>query len=95
MPSAQYGDKTSLVVDAATKSGLGRKPFGKVDTTYGSFGEVSENTSLGFGSAKFGDFTVFDTGRSGRFLDTPEFFPVHDIGNNQTFFDRLDMAPPA
>jgi len=93
MPSAQYGDKTSLVVDAATKSGLGRKPFGSMDATYGSFGDVSENTSFGFGSAKFGSFTVFDTDRSGRFLDTPEFFPVHDIGNNETFFDRLDFQP--
>ena len=93
MPSAQYGDKTSLVVDAATKSGLGRKPFGALDTTYGSFGDISENISFGFGSAKFGNFTVFDTDRSGRFLDTPEFFPVHDIGNNETFFDRLDFQP--
>jgi hypothetical protein len=93
MPSAQYGDKTSLVVDAATKSGLGRKPFGSVDATYGSFGELSQNTSFGFGSAKFGNFTVFDADRSGRFLDSPEFFPVHDIGNNETFFDRLDFQP--
>jgi len=93
MPSAQYGDKTSLVVDAATKSGLGRKPFGSLDATYGTFGEVSENTSFGFGGAKFGSFTVFDTDRSGRFLDSPEFFPVHDIGNNETFFERLDFQP--
>ena len=93
MPSAQYGDKTSLVVDAATKSGLGRKPFGSVDATYGSFGDISENTSLGFGSAKLGDFTVFNTDRSGRFLDSPEFYPMHDIGNNETFFDRLDYQP--
>ena len=28
-----------------------------------------------------------------RFLDTPEFRPIHDIGNNQTMFDRLDYQP--
>ena len=93
MPSAQYGDKTSLVVDAATKSGLGRKPFGEFDTTYGSFGEIGENASFGWGSAKLGNFLVADTDRSGRFLDTPEFYPMHDIGNNETFFDRLDYQP--
>ena len=93
MPSAQYGDKTSLVVDAATKSGLGRKPFGEFDTTYGSFGEVGENASFGWGGSKFGNFIVVDTDRSGRFLDSPEFYPMHDIGNNETFFDRLDYQP--
>jgi len=92
-PSAQYGDKTSLVVDAVTKSGLGRKFFGDVDTSYGSFGTLSENASLGFGSAGFGEFAVINTDRSGRFLDTPEFDPMHDIGNNETFFDRIDYQP--
>ena len=93
MPSAQYGDKTSLVVDAATKSGLGRRPFGEFDATYGTFGEVNENASLGWGGSKFGNFIVVDTDRSGRFLDTPEFYPMHDAGNNETFFDRLDYQP--
>jgi hypothetical protein len=93
MPSAQYGDKTSLVVDAATKSGLGRKPFGEFDTTYGSFGEIGENASFGWGNDKLGNFLVADTDRSGRFLDTPEFYPMHDVGNNETFFDRLDYQP--
>jgi hypothetical protein len=93
MPSAQYGDKTSLVVDAATKSGLGRKPFGQVDTYYGSFGQVGEDAAVGFGGSKLGEFVVLNTTRSGRFLDSPEFYPMHDIGNNETFFDRIDWQP--
>ncbi|HKE25472.1 MAG TPA: TonB-dependent receptor [Bryobacteraceae bacterium] len=93
MPSAQYGDKTSLVVDAATKSGLGHKPFGQFDATYGSFGDIAEEASIGMGGAKFGNFSVFDTDRSGRFLDSPEFYPMHDIGNNETIFDRVDYQP--
>lgn len=93
MPSAQYGDKTSLVVDAVTRSGLGKKPFGSLEATYGSFGTIGENASLGWGSAKVGQFMVFNTERSGRFLDSPEFHPMHDIGNNGTFFDRLDYQP--
>jgi outer membrane receptor protein involved in Fe transport len=36
---AEYGDKTSLVVNAITKSGLNqKKPTGNVSTTYGTFG---------------------------------------------------------
>jgi hypothetical protein len=90
---AEYGDKTSLVVNAVTKSGLGKPLFGSLDATYGSFGTVGENASLGFGSAKFGNFMVLDAERSGRFLDSPEFYPMHDAGNNQTFFDRVDYQP--
>src|SRR5579883_2268233 len=93
MPSAQYGDKTSLVVDAVTRSGLGRKPFGSLEAGYGSFGAISEKASLGWGTAKLGEFLVFNTERSGRFLDTPEFYPMHDIGTNGTFFDRVDYQP--
>lgn len=93
MPSAQYGDKTSLVVDAVTRSGLGKKPFGAFEAHYGSFGNIGEDASLGWGGAKFGNFMVANTDRSGRFLDSPEFHPMHDIGNNETFFDRLDYQP--
>jgi hypothetical protein len=91
--TAQYGDKTSLVVEATTRSGLGKKPFGEIDTTYGSFGTVGEQASVGFGSAKVGDFIVIDTDRSGRFLDSPEFDPMHDVGNDETIFDRFDFQP--
>ena len=31
--------------------------------------------------------------RSGHFLDTPEFLPIHDRGNNESLFDRLDWHP--
>ena len=93
MPSAQYGDKTSLVVDAVTRSGLGKKPFGSFEANYGSFGTVGENASLGWGNAKVGEFLVVNSERSGRFLDSPEFYPMHDIGNTGTFFNRLDYQP--
>ena len=93
MAPAQYGDKTSLVVDAVTRSGLGKKPFGQFDLSYGSFGTIGEHGSVGWGSAKFGNFLVANGARSGRFLDTPEFWPAHDTGNNITLFDRIDYHP--
>ncbi len=91
--AAQYGDKTSLVVEGVTRSGLGKKAFGEFDADYGSFGAVGEKASFGFGSAKVGNFIVLNSDRTGRFLDTPEFYPMHDVGNDATFFDRFDFQP--
>jgi len=91
---AQYGDKTSLVVNATTRSGLGAtKPFGSLETGWGSFGTWTESASLGFGTPKFGNFIAVNGTRSGHFLDTPEFLPIHDIGNNSSVFDRFDWQP--
>jgi hypothetical protein len=36
---------------------------------------------------------VFNAERTGRFLDTPEFRPVHDKGNTGTVFERVDFQP--
>jgi hypothetical protein len=93
-PGAEFGDKTSLVANITTRSGLGSgHPFGNIDANYGSFGNAGGSIGLGFGSAHFGNFIAVDGVRSGRFLDTPEFAAFHDIGNNQTIFDRMDFQP--
>ena len=90
-PEAQYGDKSSLVVNAVTKSGLGaQRPFGSFETGWGSFGTYTESGTFGMGTAKFGDFLAVNAVRTGHFLDTPEFLPIHDIGNNESVFDRID-----
>jgi len=93
-PDAEFGDKSSLVAQITTRSGLGApKMFGNVEANYGSFGTTGGSVGLGFGSAKYGNFIAADGVRSGRFLDSPEYTPIHDIGNNQTVFDRLDYEP--
>src|ERR1017187_9553968 len=92
-PNAEYGDKSSLIVNATTKSGLGAHPFGSLEAAWGSFATYSENGTFGFGDAKFGNFIAVDGIRTGHFLDTPEFLPIHDIGNNETIFDRVDYKP--
>ena len=93
-PNAEFGDKTSLVDQITTRSGLGAmKQFGSVDTYYGSFGSTGGDVSYGYGNEKIGNFFALDGGRSGRFLDSPEFTPFHDVGNNETIFDRLDYQP--
>jgi hypothetical protein len=92
-PSAEYGDKTSLVINASTRSGLGQKPSGSLLVDYGSFGTIGEDATLGLGGSRWGNFVAFNTERSGRFLDTPEFWPMHAVGNTGTFFDRVDFLP--
>lgn len=92
-PNAEYGDKTSLVVNAVTRSGLGQKPQFTLDTMYGSFGTYGENATFAMGTGKFGNFLAANSSRTGRFLDSPEFTPFHDKGNNATIFDRIDYQP--
>lgn len=93
-PSAEFGDKTSLVANAVTRSGMGvPRPFGDFSASYGSFGTYGEDFDYGFGTPKFGCFLVADSARSGRFLDGPEFAPIHDIGNSESIFNRLDYQP--
>ena len=92
--NAEYGDKTSLVVNATTRSGLGAtKAFGSIESSWGSFGTYSDTLTFGVGTATFGNFLSINGVRSGRFLDTPEFLPIHDIGNNESIFDRVDWQP--
>jgi hypothetical protein len=95
-PGAEFGDKSSLVAQITTRSGLGAsKIFGNLDANYGSFSSVGGSAGLGFGNSRFGNFLAVDGVRSGRFLDTPEFTAFHDIGNGQTIFDRFDYQPGA
>jgi hypothetical protein len=91
---AEYGDKTSLVVNVITKSGLGqKKPTGSLTTLYGTFDTVSQDASLAYGGDKVGNFVSFNFERSGRFLDAPEFKALHDRGTSATIFDRIDYSP--
>jgi hypothetical protein len=93
-PDAQYGDKSSLVVNATTKSGLGAtRPLGSIETYWGNFGTWGENADFSAGTPKFGEFIALNSVRTGHFLDTPEFLPIHDVGNNETIFNRLDYQP--
>jgi hypothetical protein len=90
-PPVEFGDKTSLVVSAITRSGIGQKPTGSFTTSYGSFGSVSEETTFAAGGPRIGNFLSASATRSGRFLDTPEFHPIHAAGNNENIFDHLDF----
>jgi hypothetical protein len=90
-PPAEFGDKTSLVIKVTTKSGLGvDKPTGSLTTSYGSFGTSNVAFDLAYGNQKWGNFISASGLNSGRFLDPPEFQPIHDKGNEENIFDRVD-----
>jgi hypothetical protein len=90
-PPAEFGDKTSLVIKVTTKSGLGvTAPTGSVTTSYGSFGTANAGFDLAYGTQKWGNFIAANGLKSGRFLDPPEFTPIHDKGNEVNIFDRVD-----
>ena len=90
-PPAEYGGKTSLVIQVTTRSGEGMtKPSGNITGSYGTFGSATGAIDLGYGGANWGNFFELDGLNTGRFLDPPEFVVVHDKGNEQNVFDRVD-----
>jgi hypothetical protein len=92
-PPAEYGDKTSLVIVATTRSGQGvTKPTGSINSSYGSFGSAAGGFDLSYGGAQWGNFVELDGLNSGRFLDPPEFAVFHDKGNEENSFDRVDYS---
>jgi hypothetical protein len=92
-PPAEYGDKTSLVIVATTRSGVGvTKPTGSVYGSYGSFGSASGGVDLSYGGKSWGNFIEADGLDTGRFLDPPEFTVFHDKGNEENIFDRVDYS---
>jgi hypothetical protein len=90
-PPAEFGGKTSLVIQVTTRSGQGvTKPTGSVSTSYGTFGSATGAVDLSYGGKNWGNFIEVDGLNTGRFLDPPEFTVFHDKGNEVNVFDRID-----
>src|SRR5947209_8604965 len=91
---AEYGDKSSLVVQIVTKSGLDQtKPAGSASFGFGSFKSPTGDLNLGAGSHKAGNFLSLSGLRTDRFLDPPELEALHDTGDQLSVFDRFDFRP--
>jgi len=91
-PPAEFGEKTSVVINVTTRSGQGMTtPKGSITTSYGSFGTADVGVNLGYGGQKWGNFISASGLNSGRFLDPPEFAVFHDKGNEENVFDRVDF----
>ena len=91
-PPAEFGEKTSVVINVTTRSGQGlTQPTGSLTTSYGSFGTSNVDLNFGYGGQKWGNFISLSGLNSGRFLDPPEFTVFHARGNQQNAFDRVDF----
>ncbi len=91
-PPAEFGDKTSVVIDVTTRSGLGvTTPHGAITSSYGSFGTSNVDANVSYGGKSWGNFLSVSGLNSGRFLDPPEFSVMHDKGNEENAFDRVDF----
>ncbi len=90
-PPAEYGDKTSLIIDVTTRSGQGvTTPTGSITSSYGTFGSATGSVDIAYGGPNGGNFFELDGLNTGRFLDPPEFTVFHDRGNEENVFDRVD-----
>ena len=91
---AEYGEKIGAVVNLATKSGLGG-PF-KLDFQSGlaGFGTFEEGASVMAGSQTWGLFASVTGSWSARFLDPVNPGNLHNVGDTERAFLRLDFASP-
>ena len=92
-PPAEFGDKTSLVIDVSTRSGLGSTtPHGAITASYGTFGSSNLDANFSYGGKNWGNFIAANGLDSGRFLDPSEFVVFHAHGNEENVFDRFDYV---
>ncbi len=90
-PPAEFGDKTSLVIVATTRSGQGfTTPHGSISASYGTFGSATVGGDVSYGGKNWGNFLAASGLNTGRFLDGPEFQTLHNKGNQENVFDRVD-----
>ncbi len=90
-PPAEYGDKTSLIINVTTRSGEGvTTPTGSITSSYGTFGTSTGSVDLSYGGDHYGNFFEARRLNTGRFLDPAEFSVFHDKGNELNVFDRID-----
>jgi hypothetical protein len=92
---AEYGEKVGAVIDLTTKSGLGAGALkGNVRVGAARFGTYDAGVSAGAGSDTFGAYGSIDGSKSNRFLDPVNFDNLHNHGDSERGFLRLDAATP-
>jgi hypothetical protein len=68
-------------------------PHGSIKASYGTFGTSLAGFELGYGGRTWGNYIAVNGLNSSRFLDPPEFNVLHDKGNEENLFDRIDYQP--
>ncbi|MDX2153358.1 MAG: TonB-dependent receptor [Bryobacteraceae bacterium] len=90
----EFGSKVSGVAVVTTRSGLaaGRGFSGSTQVAAAQFGTLSQVTQVGGGVGKLGYFASFNTLKTNRFLDQVSLDNLHNGGNSERAFARLDYS---
>ncbi len=93
----EYGAKVSGVANITTKSGLGtgRKFSGNVLVNAARFDLLSQVAQVAGEQGRFGYSAIVNTSKSHRYLDSVSLDNLHNGGNNQRGFLRLDWQAGA
>ena len=90
---AEYGEKMAAIINLTTKSGLGAGATkGDVRVGAARFNTYDAGVSAGGGSSRIGYFASIDGAKSDRFLDPVNFDNLHNDGDSERAFLRLDLA---
>jgi hypothetical protein len=89
---AEFGEKIGAVINLTTKSGLGAGSA-KTEAFIGAskFSTLEGGASVGGGSSTFGYFASVNGSKSDRFLDPVNFDNLHNHGDTERGFLRLDQ----
>jgi len=92
---AEFGSKVSAVAVVTTRTGIGagRKFAGSTQNAAGSFDTLANLTQFTGGTDRYGYFASFSATKSNRFLDAVSLDNLHNAGNSQRAFARLDARP--
>jgi hypothetical protein len=90
---AEFGSKVSAVAAITTRSGYGsgRRFGGTTSLQGGGFDTLSQTTSMFGESGRFGFSGNVTTNKSNRYLDSVSLDNLHNGGNSQRGFARLDF----
>jgi hypothetical protein len=89
---AEYGEKVGTVVNLVTKSGLGTPFHGELEGGAARYATYESGLALGGGSKNLAAFASLNGSWSDRFLDPVSFDNLHNTGQGQRAFARLDYA---
>ncbi|HVX65429.1 MAG TPA: TonB-dependent receptor [Bryobacteraceae bacterium] len=89
---AEYGSKVSGVANITTRSGLnsGRRLFGSTEMSAARFDALANTTHAGGETGALGYFVSVSTQKSNRYLDQVSRSNLHNGGNSERAFARLD-----
>jgi hypothetical protein len=95
--SAEYGNKTAAVANITTKSGLGsqRRLTGSVALNAARFDTLGALAQAAGESGRFGYSASANLQKSNRYLDQVSFDNLHNGGNSERAFLRLDAQASA